>query len=137
MLACNQSLHEGYQFMRRGMLQESIQQYQQAAKNTYNQSLKNNIKCTIALLQHHKTKENVEEMLQSTIMGQNNEPTCLVTIRAIVNCILIDILEGKGMRALEYFDALLTILQQENSLYQRKSLIEYISYLLFRTNKIE
>lgn len=123
MLACNQSLHEGYQLMQRGMLKESIQQYQQAAKNTYNQSLKNNIKCTIALLQHHKTKENVEEMLQSAIMGQNSEPTSLITIRTIVNCILIDILEGKGMRALEYFDALLAILQQENSLYQRKGLI--------------
>jgi hypothetical protein len=123
MVACNQSLHEGYQFMQRGMLQESIQNYQFAAKNTINQTLKNNIKCTIALLQHHKAKENVEEMLQSAIMGQNNDPTSLITIRTIVNCILIDILEGKGMRALEYFDALLAILHQENSLYQRKSLI--------------
>lgn len=137
MLACNQSLHEAYQLMQKSMLQESIQQYQQAAKNTYNQSLKNNIKCTIALLQHHKTKEHVDEMLQSAIMSQNNEPTSLITIRTIVNCILIDILEGKGMRALEYFEALLAILQQENSLYQRKGLIEYISYLLFRTKNLE
>lgn len=92
MVACNQSLHEGYQLMQRGMLQESIQQYQFAAKNTVNQSLKSNIKCTIALLQQHKSKENVEELLQSAIMGQQNDPTSLITIRTIVNCILIDML---------------------------------------------
>lgn len=41
------------------------------------------------------------------------------------------------MRALEYFDGLLAMIEQENSLYHRKSLIEYISYLLFRSRNLE
>jgi hypothetical protein len=44
--------------MQKGLLKESIEQYQLACKNTYNQILKNNIKCTIAILQYHQTKEN-------------------------------------------------------------------------------
>lgn len=60
MVACNQTLHEAYRLMQRGMLRESIQQYQLASKNTYNQTLKNNIKCTIALLHYHLTRENTD-----------------------------------------------------------------------------
>jgi hypothetical protein len=52
-------------------------------------------------------------MLHSLIRSQNQDPTNLITIRAIVNCILIDILESRGQRASDYFDALLEILQQE------------------------
>jgi hypothetical protein len=60
MVSCNQNLHEGYRLMQRGMLRESIEQYQMASKGTFNQSLKSNIKCTIAILQYHQTRENTD-----------------------------------------------------------------------------
>lgn len=60
MVLCNQNLHDAYQLLQKGHLRESIEQYQLACKNTYNQSLKNNIKCTIAILQYHQKKENTD-----------------------------------------------------------------------------
>lgn len=132
MAACNKHLSAAYECLQKGQLAQSIDQYNLAFKHTYSQHLKSNIKCTIAVLQYHLTKENPDEMLQAAILAQTQDPSNLITLRAIVNCILIDILEGRCNRAGEYFDALLEILAQEPCVNQRKSLVEYISYLFFR-----
>jgi hypothetical protein len=60
MVACNQHLFDAYRLLQKGYIRESIEEYQQAIKNTYNQILKNNIKCTIAILQYHLTKDNTD-----------------------------------------------------------------------------
>jgi predicted negative regulator of RcsB-dependent stress response len=51
-MLCNQQLTNGYKHLTEGKLKEAVEEYQKALKVTYSDSLKVNIKCTIAVILH-------------------------------------------------------------------------------------
>lgn len=53
MITLNQHLFDAYSYFQQGRIEQSLEEYHKSLKYTYNNQLKNNIKCTIAILAHH------------------------------------------------------------------------------------
>ena len=53
MITLNQHLFDAYSYFQQGKIEQSLEEYHKSLKYTYNNQLKNNIKCTIAILAHH------------------------------------------------------------------------------------